>query len=158
MKEMRRFKQKMNEEEILHILDRNTHGILSVYGLEDYPYAVPLSYVRIANAIYFHCAKSGHKTDAILKNPKCCFCVVDEDTIVPEKFTTYFKSVIVFGKAQIVEDEDERKKAFYALADKYSKEIMQNLKDEEIRKAAPSALIVRIDIESMSGKKAIEYV
>ena len=93
-----------------------------------------------------------------LKNPKVSFCVVDDDTIVPEKFTTYFKSVIVYGSALIVNDEDERRKAFDALANKYSKDVAEHLKNEEIRKAGPAALIVRIDIEHMSGKKAIEYV
>lgn len=158
MKELRRFKQKMDKKEIVEILDRNTHGILSVYGLEGYPYPIPLSYVQVDQTLYFHCAKSGHKIDAILKNPKVSFCVVDDDTIVPEKFTTYFKSVIVYGSALIVNDEDERRKAFDALANKYSKDVAEYLKNEEIRKAGPAALIVRIDIEHMSGKKAIEYV
>ena len=131
---------------------------MCVYGLEGYPYPIPLSYARVNQTLYFHCAKSGHKIDAIIKNPKLSFCVVDDDTIVPEKFTTYYKSVIVYGTAFLVDDEDERRKAFDALADKYSKEIARHLKDEEIRKAGPAALIVRIDIEHMSGKKAIEYV
>lgn len=83
---------------------------------------------------------------------------MDDDTIVPEKFTTYFKSFIVYGSGSIVNDEDERRKAFDALANKYSKDVAEHLKNEEIRKAGAAALIVRIDIEHMSGKKAIEYV
>lgn len=157
MKEMRRFKQKMNEEEILEILDRNTHGVLSVVD-EPYPYAVPVSYVREQSWIYFHCAKSGQKLDAILKNPHVCFCVVDDDTIVPEEFTTYFKSVIVFGKAEVIQDEAEKVKAFYALADKYSKNIEKSKTDKEIEGSKDAALIIKIQIEEMSGKKAIEYV
>lgn len=158
MKKMRRFKQKMNEEEILDILDRNTHGVLSVCGMDDYPYAVALSYVRIHQSLYFHCAKSGYKVEAILHDPHVSFMVVDEDTIVPEKFTTYFRSVIVFGQAHIVDNEEERQKAFHALMDKYSPDIDRSLKNEEFMKAGFNALIICIEIESMSGKKAIEYV
>lgn len=157
MKEMRRSSQKMTETEILNILDRNTNGVLSVYS-DDYPYAVPISYVRIENKLYFHSAKSGQKIEAIQKDHRVSFCIVDEDTIVPEEFTTYYRSAIVYGKAIIVEDEKERIQAFYALADKYSKEIAQKMKDEEVLKGASQALIIRIDIEEMFGKKAKEYV
>ena len=71
-------------------------GVLAAAGEDDYPYAVPLSYVYCDFKLYFHCAKEGHKLEAIARNPKVSFCVIDQDQVVPEKYTTYFRSVIVF--------------------------------------------------------------
>lgn len=51
--------------------------------------------------IYFHSAKAGHKIDAMEKHPKVSFAVIDEDTIVSKEYTSYFRSVIAFGKAKI---------------------------------------------------------
>ena len=66
-REMRRKKQQLSERDSKDVLLRRTFGVLAVTGDEGYPYAVPLSYVfdEKANKIYFHCAKSGHKLDAL---------------------------------------------------------------------------------------------
>ena len=61
--------------------------------------------------LYFHCAKSGHKLDAVRRNPKASFCVVDQDLIVPERYTTYYRSVIAFGVMRILEDDGEKRAA-----------------------------------------------
>jgi len=104
---MRRNRQQLDENTCLKILENNTAGVLAVSGDEGYPYAVPLSYVYADGALYFHCAKAGHKTDAIRKYDKVSFCVVDQDEIVPERYTTYFRSVIVFGRARVMENPGE---------------------------------------------------
>ncbi|MBQ7355214.1 MAG: pyridoxamine 5'-phosphate oxidase family protein, partial [Clostridia bacterium] len=54
--------------------------------------------------IYFHSAVVGHKIDALRACDKVCFTVVDADEVVAEKFTTYYRSVIVFGRARILTD------------------------------------------------------
>ena len=105
-REMRRNKQQLSNEECGEILRKSTAGVLAVSGDDGYPYAVPLSYVYCDNKIYFHSAKSGHKIDGIKNNSKVSFCVIAKDEIIPEKFTTYFRSVIVFGKARILESMD----------------------------------------------------
>lgn len=89
---------------------QGTSGVLAVSGDDDYPYAVPLSYVYDGHKIYFHGAKAGHKLDSIVKNPKASFCVIDKDQIVPDEYTTYFRSVIVFGTIRILHDEAEKEK------------------------------------------------
>ncbi len=55
--------------------------------------------------IYFHGAKSGYKIYEINKCNKVSLCVVDKDDIVEEELTTYFKSVILFGKARILKTD-----------------------------------------------------
>ena len=66
-RKMRRNKQLLPLEECVEILNRGTSGVLAVTGDDDYPYAVPLSYVYYDNKIYFHGAKTGHKLDAVSK-------------------------------------------------------------------------------------------
>jgi uncharacterized protein len=155
-REMRRAKQLLSMEDTLAVMDRCTNGVLACLGDEDYPYAVPLSYVYFKGKIYFHSAKTGHKIDAMAKNPKVSFSVIDEDTIVSEKYTTYFRSVIAFGKARIVEGE-EWVEAFQALVEKYSGGQPEEAKHKEIT-GCTQAYTIAIDVEHITGKEAIEYV
>ena len=155
-REMRRDKQLLSMEDTVAVMDRCTNGVLACLGDEDYPYAVPLSYVYLNDKIYFHSAKAGHKIDALTKNPKVSFSVIDEDTIVSEKFTSYFRSVIAFGKARIVEG-DERLEAFEALVEKYSADQPEEAKHKEISGCTQSYMVA-IDVEHITGKEALEYV
>ena len=161
---MRRKKQLLDEAAAEKILHDGSFGVLAVHGDEGYPYAVPLSYAFVEKtastpaAIVFHCAKSGHKLDAIERDPKVSFTVVAQNTIVPDEFTTYFRSVVAFGQAHVVEDPAARREAFELLAKKYSPDVSHDAKDEEIDNAGPRALIVRIDIEYMTGKQAKELM
>ncbi len=152
---MRREKQALTPQQVETVLRRCTHGVLACLGDEDYPYAVPLSYVYYNGKIYFHSAKTGHKVDAMLRNPKVSFAVVDEDRVISEKFTTCFRSVIVFGKAKIVSDEEHRQ-ALEALVEKYSADQPEEVKQNEINRCT-QALVIAIEIEHLSGKQAIEF-
>ena len=153
-REMRRNKQLLSSEDSTAVLSRGTNGILACLGDDDYPYAVPLSYVYFNDKIYFHSAKAGHKIDAITTNPKVSFAVVDEDTIISEEYTTYFRSVIVFGKARIVEGE-EWLEAFKALVEKYSGDQPEEARLNEII-ACKHSHVIAIDIAQITGKGAIE--
>jgi nitroimidazol reductase NimA-like FMN-containing flavoprotein (pyridoxamine 5'-phosphate oxidase superfamily) len=157
MREMRRIRQKMSEEKVEKVLERNTNGVLGVYGEDGYPYTVPLSFVYQDGAIYFHSAAEGHKIDAIRKNPKVSFTVVDEDTIVGAEYTTYFRSVIAFGTAELVTDEAERRRAFLGLMEKYCPEESEESREAVLARSGGRAALVRIRPEQMTGKEAIEY-
>lgn len=87
---MRRKRQLLPTEESVAILERMTNGTLALHGDDGYPYAVPVSYVYADGKIYFHSAMQGHKVDAILRNDKVSFCVVEQDEVKPAEFTTYF--------------------------------------------------------------------
>lgn len=154
---MRRSKQVLSQEDCAEVLNRGTSGVLAVSGDDDYPYAVPLSYVYADNKIFFHCAKSGHKLDAIARNSKVSFCVVDEDQIVPEEYTTYFRSVIAFGKARVLQDEAEKRNAIEKLAAKYTPDDEAG-RLSEIDKEFKALCMVEIVIDHLSGKEAIEFV
>lgn len=155
-RKMRRFNQLLSNEESINILNKNTSGVLAVYGDNGYPYAVPLSYLYYNNKIYFHCAKSGHKLDAIRNYNKVSFCVIDMDNVVPEEYTTYFRSVIVFGKAKILLNEEMRK-PIEMLAEKYSPDDeVGRLK--EIEQGFNHMSMIEISIEHLTGKESIELI
>lgn len=155
-REMRRNKQLLSPEDTKAVLDRCTNGVLACMGDEGYPYAVPLSYVYLNGKIYFHSAKAGHKIDAIAKDSKVSFSIIDEDTIVSKEYTSHFRSVIAFGKAGIVEG-DERLEAFMALVEKYSGDQPEDARYKEIA-GCTQAYIIAIDVEHITGKEAIEFV
>lgn len=152
---MRRFKQQLSAEETLRILRDGKVGVLAVAGDEGYPYAVPVNYVYADGNIYFHSAAKGHKIDALLRNPKCSVCVVDKDDVVPEEFTSYFRSVIAFGRAEIIDDIETKKYALIELCNKNSPGIDPA---NEIAKFLDAVCIVRISLDAVTGKEAIELV
>jgi len=155
-REMRRKKQALTEEEIIKIMTDGTAGVLAVDGDGGYPYAVPLSYVYHDGKIFFHCAKSGHKLDAIRRNPKASFCVIGQDQVMPQEYTTYFRSVIAFGKARILETDAEKWAALRLLAEKYYPEAGAQAHDDAIRHDYAPVCIVELIVEYMTGKEAIE--
>ena len=157
-RKMRRQRQQLTRAECVEILDRNTSGVLAVLGENGYPYAVPLSYVYDGNTLYFHCAKSGHKLDAIMACDRVSFCVVDQDNVMPEEYTTYFRSVILFGHASIVNSEDEISTAIEKLALKYNPTDSKENRDKIIKKEYAAMCIVKIEIDRMTGKEAKELV
>lgn len=156
-RELRRKKQLLSEQETLRVLEEGKTGIVGVLGDDGYPYTVPINYVSLENKIYFHSAKKGHKVDAIAKEPKVSMTVVEKDDVVSREFTTYFRSIQLFGKAYVVEDEAERNVAFRALCEKFSGADMDRY-DEIMSKEAAAAAIVRIDIEHITGKESMKLV
>lgn len=156
-REMRRGKQLLSTEETVNILERRTAGVLGVTGDNGYPYTVPVSYVYKDGKLFFHCAKEGHKIDGIGRNDKVSFCVIDQDDIVQKTFTTHFASVIVFGRARILTEDDERRTALRCLIEKYSPDYREE-GEQVIDDTWNRVCVVEIKIEHMTGKAAIELV
>ena len=154
---MRRFKQELPQTEIDRILQINTSGVLAVIDNNGYPYSVPLSYVYSNGNIYFHSAKSGHKIDAINNCKKATFCIIDKDDVQPEKYTTFYKSVIAFGNVEIVNDSEEALSAIKKLGEKYYPNHSIELRNE-IEKFKTAFLIIKFDIKHITGKQAIELL
>lgn len=107
--------------------------------------------------LYFHSAKMGHKVDAIRQYDKASFCIIVADGIYPSEFTTYFRSIIAFGRIQIIESEDERMYAASLLGARYNPGDDVGLQ-KELEKGLSHMLVLRIDIEYLIGKEAIELV
>lgn len=155
-KEMRRHKQLLNAEETAAVLERGTSGVLALSGEDGYPYAVPLSYVFDGDKLYFHSAKAGHKLEALRRCPKASFCVIDQDQIVPEEYTTYFRSVIAFGRVRVVEDEAQKRAAIDLLARKYAPDDSAENRERAIERDWKPLCMLEMEIDHLSGKEAIE--
>ncbi len=157
-REMRRKKQALSQQEIEDILQKRTSGVLALLGDNAYPYALPISYVYDDGKIYFHCAKSGHKIDAIRRSAKASFCVIDKDSVIPEEYTTYFRSVIAFGRIKLIEDENEKRATIEKLAIKYAPEDLAENRDTAITREWKTLCVLEMAIEHVTGKEAIELI
>lgn len=155
-REMRRRNQELPAEACAEVLRRATCGVLAVDGDDGYPYAVPLSYVFDGERIYFHCARSGHKLDALRRNPKASLCVVDQDQVVPEQLTTYFRSVIVFGMVRELADDAECRAAVELLGRRYWPDAPEGALEQEASSAWERLCVLEMTPEYITGKEAVE--
>lgn len=149
-REMRRIGNALPKEEAIAMLQKATNGVLSVIGDEGYPYGVPVSFVYRDNQIIFHCATEGHKLDAIEKNPKVSFCVVEQDLIVPQEFNTLYRSAIAFGRARILTGEEKRV-YIEAIAKRYAPDYDDEAK-AYIKSDWTGFNVVVIDVDHLTGK------
>lgn len=153
---MRRRRQSLPADECLSMLQAASSGVLALAGDEGYPYAVPLSFASLPDGtVYFHSATEGHKIDALRHCDKASFCVIGQDEVVPDEFTTYFRSVVIFGRIAIVDNPTERIAALRLLAEKYAHGDEPGFR-REIDKDAGRVCILRLTPEQITGKEAIE--
>lgn len=152
-REMRRKQQLLSKEETLKILEEASAGVLGVAGDNGYPYTVPLNYVYEDGKIYFHCAKNGHKLDAIRRDSKVSFCVIGQDKVVSERFATDYSSAVCFGRAAVLEEEEKIRHAMELLINKYSF-MYQKEGAKEIERTWDVLAVVEVTIDHLSGKRA----
>ena len=64
---IRRKKNEISMEAAEQLLVESRRGVPAVNGAEGYPYAIPVNYYfdKKARKVYFHCAKAGHKIEAL---------------------------------------------------------------------------------------------
>ncbi len=154
---MRRFKQQLSEEQSIEILRSATAGVLSLCDADGMPYGVPLSHVYHDGKLYFHSALVGHKIDLIRENANASFTIIAKDEIHPERFTTYFQSVIAQGKIRIVEDDKEKIRILEILGRRCNPDDEEALA-KELKSGASRCYALEMTIESLTGKQAIELV
>ncbi len=152
--EMRRKRQQLSEEEAIALLQQSTSGVLSLVDEEGYPYGVPLSYVYHDNKLYFHSALSGHKINAIRHSDKASFCIITQDEVHPETFTTHYRSVICFGSVRIIDDERQKLETLHLLGKRYNPD--EQAVEDEIEKGFDRLLMIEFSIEHITGKEAGE--
>ena len=151
-REMRRFKQQISSEECIEILKNEPRGILSVLGDEGYPYGVPLDhwYSESDGKLYFHCAKEGHKLDAISKCHKVSYCVMDKGYRKEDEWALNIRSVIVFGRIHEVTDDEKKKEICTCLCRKFTDD--EAYLEKEMKNAFPRVCCLELDIEHITGK------
>ncbi|MBT1073456.1 pyridoxamine 5'-phosphate oxidase family protein [Pelotalea chapellei] len=150
MKTIRRSDREITGQEARALLGKAEYGVLSTVGKEGQPYGMPLSYVYRNDAIYFHCAVSGHKLDNFKDNAKVSFCVVGTTKILPDKFATEYESAVVFGVVSEVSGA-ERYDALVWLLEKYCSGYVEEGKAYIGQKDAATK-VFKIEINHISGK------
>jgi uncharacterized protein len=122
-------------------------------SVEDRPYVVPLCFGYKEGSLYFHCAREGMKLEMLRKNNRVCFeWDVDHALVTAENgcdWTMKGQSVVGFGRAYIVDDPDEKRAGLDVIMEHYGAERPFSYKEKGFHKA----LIIRVEIESMNGKK-----
>ena len=155
-REMRRKRQQISNEECERVLRENVTGVLGVIGDGGYPYTVPVNYHYTDGKIYFHGAKSGHKIDSMLRNDKVSFCVIDRDDVDSEKMTTLYRSVIIFGRARVIDDTEEMIEKVREFGLRYNPSL--DAVNAEIKAELPGLRVFEITPEHMTGKVGKELL
>ena len=156
---MRRFKQQLPDEEALAVLRAAKRGVLSVTGDGGRPYGIPLNpfWDDETGRLYFHGAKEGHKIDALRRDPRACFTVLDEgvhDASRPPDWALTFRSVVVFGRVEFVEGQAEAIEICRRLARRFYPD--EAAIEEEIRRAGAHVLVFDLVPEHITGKRVHE--
>ena len=149
---MLRKKQQLPEAECIQLLTEEKRGVLSLIGDDGYPYGLPMDhwFDPRDGCLYFHCGKLGHKLDAIRSCPKASYCVYDSGTRLEDNWYLTFRSVIVFGTVEILEDFETAMEAVRKLSLKFTEDI--SYIEEEIRQSAKNTLVFRLVPQHISGK------
>ncbi|MBR6653096.1 MAG: pyridoxamine 5'-phosphate oxidase family protein [Oscillospiraceae bacterium] len=148
---VRRSDRMISVEDAIAVLKAADYGFLSTVSSDGSPYGIPLSFVYINDALYFHCAPEGHKLDNILQNPEVCFCAVSQAETLADKFSVRYASAAVFGTAEVIKDDTEKRAALVALIEKYSPGHIPAGMDY-INRDFHKPLVVKITIQKISGK------
>ena len=151
-REVTRKKQVISKEECIELLKKTKRGVLSVIGDDGYPYGMPLNhyYNDEDGRIYFHTGKTGHRTDSILSCEKVSFCVYDEGFQREGDWALNIKSVIVFGRAEILEDHEKAIEISRQLSYKFTSD--EEYIDKEIKAHGKRVLVFSIKPEHITGK------
>lgn len=149
---MRRTDREMGKDFALEIADKCEFASLSMLTPSNSPYCIPLSIVREENAIYFHCAKNGLKTDCLKTNPQVCLVCVGDTLRAESEFTTEYESAIIRGRAQEILKDEDKIHALRLLCERHTPANMAAF-DEAIQGSLHRTAVWRIEITEITGKR-----
>ena len=148
---MRRRDRALDEVEALRLLEEAEWGVLATVDEAGWPYAVPVNHAVVDGALIIHCATVGHKLANLAFNPKVSYCAVTQAETLPLELATRYASVIVFGQAELLSDEGEKRLALRALGLRFAAG-HPDMVDREIEKDLFRTAVLRIRIERATGK------
>lgn len=153
-----------NQEEINSFLESMSFGFLATHSSDEYPNILPINFVWSKNVIYFHGARTGSKITELRKNSRVTFTVADEFSVIPSYFTdpkfacpatSFFKSVIIYGQLEFVEELEEKVFALTEFMKKLQPEggySPFDLEDAEYKKQIKGVNILKLIPEKISAK------
>ena len=155
--ELRRTDKLMSDERVLEMLERAYSGRLATVGPDGWPYIVPLLYVWKLDEIWVHSARArGHFRANVDHEPRVCFEVDDPGEVFAYgRFecdtSVAYRSVVVFGRLRVAEEEEARRAFFDALMEKYGDPSWSRPKSFYPR--LDQVTVYAMAIERMTGKE-----
>ena len=151
-RELVRKNKQISEKECIALLQKETRGILSVNGENGYPYAMPMNHFYHADdgCIYFHCGKVGHRLEALRRSDKVSFCVCEQGWRDECEWAYNVRSVIVFGRMEIIDDVDEIADIVTKLSHKFTQD--EEYIQTEIKNYGKATLLLKLIPEHICGK------
>ena len=153
-REMRRFKQALSQTECEELLRKESRGVLALHGEDGYPYALPMNQLYLDGKLYFHCAKEGHKLDAIAADERASFCVMDQGFRNEGEWWLNIRSVIVFGRVKPIDDPQRMAHVARQLGLKHYP--TPEGVEKELAKDLHRVVILEMTIDHMTGKRVTE--
>jgi nitroimidazol reductase NimA-like FMN-containing flavoprotein (pyridoxamine 5'-phosphate oxidase superfamily) len=149
--------QWLTEEKCKKMLNYQVYGRLATAGKDNIPYITPVNYAFYDNAVFIHCSLKGRKLDNIKENPIVCFEIsapgnfCDSDKACG--FGMNYWSILVYGKAEIVQSIEIKRLGLNAIMEKYASQFeYSDFTDDDLTRVN----IIKINIESISGKTRID--
>jgi uncharacterized protein len=119
----------------------------------DEPYIVPMSFGYQDKALYLHAAAQGRKIEVIKKNDKVCFEFETDIELVKAKsackWSMKYWSVMGTGRAKIIDDSKAKTRGLSIITAHYA-----NIQYDFPQEYVDKVLVIKIDIEKLSGKKS----
>ena len=146
----------LSREECIRILREETRGVLSVLGEDGYPYGMPMNhwYHEAEGALYFHCGRAGHRLDALGRSNKVSFCVYDGGERQEGQWFWHVRSVIVFGRMEIIDDEETVGTIMEPFCRKFTQD--ETYIRRELATFTKETLLLKLVPEHICGKRVRE--
>ena len=155
-RELARKQKQLSDEMCRELLKNERRGVLSVIGDGGYPYGMPLNHLFCESdgKLYFHGGMSGHRVDAIRRCNQVSYCVYDSGTREENGWALVFRSVIVFGRAELIDDPERVIEISRQLSYQFTKD--EAYIENEIRCFAQKTLCLALTPEHICGKRVVE--
>ncbi len=155
-RELTRKNQQLTQEQCIEILKTETRGVLSVTGENGYPYGMPMNhwYNQEDGCIYFHCGKTGYRLDCLKKDDRVSFCTYDRGTRPEGQWAWRVRSVIVFGRIELLDDMEQIVEITTKLSYKFTQD--EKYIEKEIRQSGHRTLLLKLRPEHICGKLVTE--
>lgn len=151
-RELVRKNRQLPMQDCIDLLVSETRGVLSVAGDDGYPYGMPMNHWYNAEdgCVYFHCGKVGHRLDALRRCDKVSYCVFDQGVRKEGDWAYTVKSVILFGRIEILDDTQTIADIARKLSYKFTSDT--EYIEREIRESGPKTLLLCLKPEHICGK------
>ncbi len=147
---MRRKDREITDRAEIDAIIRSSKVMRIALADGDMPFLVPVFYAYDGTALYFHSAHAGSKIEIMKRNNNICFEISIDHGIIENEvacdFEARHRTVIGIGKAVFVQNEAEKRKAIDSIVALFSEKTFEYTNFR-------GATVIRIDIESVKGKK-----